>query len=47
MNVRTISDAMNRTVGAKTLCMEIHRFLELFLTVPVITSASEKTPYVE
>ena len=39
-NVCTICDAMNSTIGAKTLCTEI---LQLFLTVPVTASTSERT----
>ena len=42
-NVRTVCQAMNDVPGAKALLSEIHRFLKLFLTIPVTTATSERT----
>ena len=41
-NVRTVCQAMNDVPGAKALLSEIHRFLKLFLTIPVTTATSER-----
>ena len=42
-NIRTVCQAMNEVSGTKLLCSELHRFLKLFLTIPVTTASSERT----
>ena len=42
-SVSTLSQIMNDTPGAKVLCTELHRLIQLFLTIPVTTSTSERT----
>ncbi|XP_062511832.1 zinc finger MYM-type protein 1-like [Corticium candelabrum] len=42
-NIRTVCQAMKEKLGATGLCSEIHRFLKLFLTIPVTTSTAERT----
>ena len=40
-NVRTVCQAGDS--GAKRLCLELHKLLKLFLTIPMTTVSSERT----
>ena len=42
-NVQTVCQLMNEIPGAKVLFTELHRLLQLFLTIPVTTATSERT----
>ena len=43
-NVSTLCDIMNNLrPGVKALCTELHRLLQLFLTIPVATASSERS----
>lgn len=42
-NIRTICQSMQEVPGAKDLCTEVHRLIQLFLTIPVTTATSERT----
>ena len=41
--VRTVCSMMNEVPGAKSLCSELDRALEMLLTIPVTTATSERT----
>ena len=41
--VQTVCSLMNEVPGAKSLCSELHRALQILLTIPVTTATSERT----
>ena len=41
--VQTVCSMMNEVPGAKSLCSELHRTLQILLTIPVTTATSERT----
>ena len=41
--IRTVCSMMNEVPGAKSLCSEWHRALQILLTIPVATATSERT----
>ena len=42
-SISTLCEVMNSIPGTKALCTELHRLLQLFLTIPVATATSERT----
>ena len=42
-NIRTMCEAVNKTPAAKTLLGEVHKLLLMYLTLPVVSAASERT----
>ena len=42
-NIRTMCEAFNKTPVTKTLLGEVHKFLRMYLTLPVASATSERT----